>query len=126
MKHFLLVFFSLLTISAAAQKEITQPVTLSGLTSGRTVVIQEVLDHAVLLHEDPAQTIAGYELVIVSKKPAKEKIIKMTGPEFSPEALEYLQTLKGKKGTIVIRQVMTEKASVIFETPYRIELTFIK
>ncbi|MBL7711620.1 MAG: hypothetical protein JNL13_04110, partial [Chitinophagaceae bacterium] len=50
----------------------------------------------------------------------------MTGPEFSPEALEYLQTLKGKKGTIVIRQVMTEKASVIFETPYRIELTFIK
>ncbi|HTN16906.1 MAG TPA: hypothetical protein VL092_04435 [Chitinophagaceae bacterium] len=126
MKHFLLGLFSLLTISAAAQKGIIHPVNLSGLTSGRTVVIQEVLDHAVLLHEDPAQAIVGYELVIVSKKPTKEKMIKMTGPAFSPEALDYLKTLKGKKGTIVIRNVMTERGSVIFETPHRIELTFME
>lgn len=126
MKHFLAGLFSLLTISAAAQKEIIHPVNLSGLTSGRTVVIQEVLDHAVLLHEDPAQTIVGYELVIVSKKPAREKTLKMTGPAFSPEAMDYLKTMKGKKGTIVIRNVMTEKASVVFETPHRIELTFME
>lgn len=126
MKNFLVFLCCLLSINAGAQKIIRQPVNLSGLTSGCTVVIQEVLDHAVLLHEDPAQAIVGYDLFIVSKKPAKEKTIKVTGPELSQEAIEYLNTLKGKKGTIEIRNVKTEKASVVFETPYRIELTFIK
>jgi hypothetical protein len=126
MKQFLVFLCSLLAINAGAQKIIRQPVNLSGLTSGCTVVIQEVLDHAVLLHEDPAQAIVGYELVIVSKKPAQEKTIKISGPAFSEEAIEYLKSLEGKKGTIDIRNVMTERASVIFETPYRIELKFIK
>lgn len=119
-----LFFFATINV-ALAQSKVSQRefITLGGIESGSKVSVMQVLDYPELLVSDKSQRITSFEMTI-STKQNEVFIYKIEGSKMSEEAIAKLKSLNGNVGKISIIKVMTQKGTVIYDTPHRLELHF--
>ena len=119
-----LFFFAAMNVALAQSKVFQREfITLGGIESGSKVSLMQVLDYPELLASDKSQQITSFEMTINTKQ-NQAFSYKIEGSKMSEEAIAKLKSLKGNVGKISIKNVLTQKGTVIYETPHRLELQF--
>lgn len=119
-----LFFFAAINVALAQSKVIHREfITLGGIESGSKVSLMQVLDYPELLASDKSQRITSFEMTINTKQ-NEAFTYKIEGSKMSEEAIVKLKSLKGNVGKISFKNVLTQKGTVIYETPHRLELQF--
>lgn len=117
-----LLFFTTLNIAHAQSKVFQREfITLGGIESGSKVSLMQVLDYPELLASDKSQRITSFEMTINTKQ-NQAISYKIEGSKMSEEAIAKLKSLNGTIGKISFKNVLTQKGTVIYETPHRLEL----
>ena len=117
-----LFFFAAINVALAQSKAFNREfITLGGIESGSKVSVMQVLDYPELLASDKSQRITSFEMTINTKQ-NEAFSYKIEGSKMSEEAIVKLKSLNGNVGKISFKNVLTQKGTVIYETPHRLEL----